>query len=378
MTAPARCVSPAVIARVAAALETAPAAAPALGVTDALWTGTDAKVTGLQPREGLYRAQTPQGFHFPAILNAHRTHPGGAADDVEVALAAGLDVAIVEGEEENIKLTWPGDFARAERMLRGAWISAPAMAMTSTPSDRRRPCHALRGAGAAFEGAAGPFRRRCRHACPDGRNLWRAGGGRYRPTLSALGPSVERRGEPDLPDPRRRCLPVSMGYRIANADVTLVCERPKIGPHAVEMASELARIVGVEPDRCQRQGHHLRTAGLHRPRGRHRRHRHRHPGEAMTFPRLLATWFGTGLLRPAPGTWGSAVALGLGLLLHGIGHFPLLLAATADRHAARLLGNSENSRRADRQGPVRDRHRRGGGTVDRASLPLRRILVDGA
>ena len=48
----------------------------------------------------------------------------------------------------------------------------------------------------------------------------------------------------------------------------------------------------------------------------------------MTFPRLLATWFGTGLLRPAPGTWGSAVAVALGLLIHGIGHFPLLLAAT--------------------------------------------------
>lgn len=48
----------------------------------------------------------------------------------------------------------------------------------------------------------------------------------------------------------------------------------------------------------------------------------------MTFPRLLATWFGAGLLRPAPGTWGSAVAVAIGLLLHGIGHFPLLLAAT--------------------------------------------------
>ncbi|MDW4547779.1 phosphatidylglycerophosphatase A [Defluviimonas sp. D31] len=48
----------------------------------------------------------------------------------------------------------------------------------------------------------------------------------------------------------------------------------------------------------------------------------------MTFPRLIATWFGTGLLRPAPGTWGSAVAVALGLVIHGIGHFPLLLAAT--------------------------------------------------
>lgn len=44
--------------------------------------------------------------------------------------------------------------------------------------------------------------------------------------------------------------------------------------------------------------------------------------------RLLCIWFGAGLLRPGPGTWGSAVALGLGLLLHRIGHFPLLALAT--------------------------------------------------
>jgi phosphatidylglycerophosphatase A len=44
--------------------------------------------------------------------------------------------------------------------------------------------------------------------------------------------------------------------------------------------------------------------------------------------RLVSTFFYVGLLRPAPGTWGSAAAVGLGLVLHGIGGFPLLLAAT--------------------------------------------------
>lgn len=44
--------------------------------------------------------------------------------------------------------------------------------------------------------------------------------------------------------------------------------------------------------------------------------------------RMLATWFGAGLLRPAPGTWGSAVAVAMGLILHRIGHFPLLALAT--------------------------------------------------
>ena len=40
-----------------------------------------------------------------------------------------------------------------------------------------------------------------------------------------------------------------MGYRLSNADVTLVCERPKIGPHAGAMQARLAEIMGVEPER---------------------------------------------------------------------------------------------------------------------------------
>jgi 2-C-methyl-D-erythritol 4-phosphate cytidylyltransferase / 2-C-methyl-D-erythritol 2,4-cyclodiphosphate synthase len=112
-------VSAAVIERVLAALERSPGAAPALAVTDALWTGVDGVVTGTCDRTGLYRAQTPQGFGFDTILAAHLAFAGDAADDVEVARAAGLAVAIVAGDEDNLKLTWPGDFARAEAILRG-------------------------------------------------------------------------------------------------------------------------------------------------------------------------------------------------------------------------------------------------------------------
>jgi len=101
------------------ALDQSDAAAPALAVTDALWTGSDGRVTGTQDRTGLFRAQTPQGFHVDAITKAHAAHPGGAADDVEVARAYGLDVAIVLGDEENLKITHAQDFARAERILRG-------------------------------------------------------------------------------------------------------------------------------------------------------------------------------------------------------------------------------------------------------------------
>jgi 2-C-methyl-D-erythritol 4-phosphate cytidylyltransferase len=110
-------VAPVLVARLSAALQHTPAAAPALAVTDALWHGDGGRVTGVQDRAGLFRAQTPQAFHAAAILAAHRAHPGFAADDVEVALAAGLAVTIVEGDEDNIKITLPGDMARAAQLL---------------------------------------------------------------------------------------------------------------------------------------------------------------------------------------------------------------------------------------------------------------------
>lgn len=110
-------VSRTLIAGVVSALYHAPGAAPALPVTDALWRGEDGRVAALQPRNDLFRAQTPQGFHFDAILKAHRAHPGDAADDVAVALAAGIEIRITEGSESNLKLTYPADFVRAERLL---------------------------------------------------------------------------------------------------------------------------------------------------------------------------------------------------------------------------------------------------------------------
>lgn len=241
-------VSSALIARVRAALDTAPAAAPALAVTDALWTGADGRVTGLTPRDGLFRAQTPQGFHLAPIRAAHRAFEGDAKDDVEIALAAGLDVAIVGGEEENIKITWPGDFARAERILGGSMdirtgngfdvhaftegdhvmlcgVRVPHSRALLGHSDADVGMHALTDAiyGALAEGDIG------RHFPPSDPQ-WK-GAASHIFLSHAAGLARDR------------------GYRFSNADVTLICERPKIGPHAVEMASELARIMDVAPDR---------------------------------------------------------------------------------------------------------------------------------
>jgi 2-C-methyl-D-erythritol 4-phosphate cytidylyltransferase len=112
------CISAPVIDAVLEALEKAPAAAPAVAVVDALWTGINGRVTGTASREGLFRAQTPQGFHLARILKAHEDHPDDATDDVEIARRAGLEVLITPGDEDNLKITTPADFARAEVILR--------------------------------------------------------------------------------------------------------------------------------------------------------------------------------------------------------------------------------------------------------------------
>ena len=242
-------VSAAVINRVRGALDTSPAAAPALAVTDALWTGTQGLVSGTRDRTGLYRAQTPQGFHYDAILAAHRAHPGGAADDVEVARAAGLAVAIVEGDENNLKLTFPGDFDRAAAIMKGrgmdlrlgngfdvhafcegdhVWlcgVKVPHGKGLLGHSDADVGMHALTDAiyGALAMGDIG------RHFPPSD------------PQWKGAESHIFLRHAAELAR--------SQGYMIANCDVTLICERPKIGPHADAMRAALADIMGVEVGR---------------------------------------------------------------------------------------------------------------------------------
>ncbi|MCL7463973.1 bifunctional 2-C-methyl-D-erythritol 4-phosphate cytidylyltransferase/2-C-methyl-D-erythritol 2,4-cyclodiphosphate synthase [Phaeovulum sp. NW3] len=237
-----------VIMAVLAALDHAPAAAPALAVTDALWRGSEGRVTGTADRDGLYRAQTPQGFHFDKILAAYRAHPGDAADDVEIARRAGLAVDIVPGAEDNLKITWPEDFARAERILGAEMdvrlgngydvhafcegdhvilcgVKIPHSKGLLGHSDADVGMHALTDAiyGALAAGDIG------RHFPPSDPQ-WKGAASEIFLAHAAK-------------------LAAERGYRIGNVDVTLICERPKIGPHALKMAAELARIMDVAPDR---------------------------------------------------------------------------------------------------------------------------------
>jgi 2-C-methyl-D-erythritol 4-phosphate cytidylyltransferase len=110
-------VSERIIAEVIATLDEVDGAFAALPVVDALWSVEDGAAVRPVPRDGLWRAQTPQGFDFKKILGAHRGHDGSGADDVAVAHEAGLGVRVVPGSERNFKITTQADLERALREL---------------------------------------------------------------------------------------------------------------------------------------------------------------------------------------------------------------------------------------------------------------------
>ncbi|MGR3803987.1 bifunctional 2-C-methyl-D-erythritol 4-phosphate cytidylyltransferase/2-C-methyl-D-erythritol 2,4-cyclodiphosphate synthase [Marinibacterium profundimaris] len=242
------CVSPALIAAVAQALDTAQGAAPALEVTDALWTGAEGRVTGTRERAGLFRAQTPQGFHFAAIRAAHRTHPAEAADDVEVARAAGLDVRIVPGEERNMKVTRPEDFARACKLLEGHMDIRTGNGFDVHrfgPGDHVTLCGVRLPHGRGLQGHSDADVGM--HAVTDaiyGALAMGDIGQHFPPT------DPQWKGAESHIFLRHAVnLAAEHGFTITHADCTLICERPKIGPHAQEMRTVMAGIMGVGVDR---------------------------------------------------------------------------------------------------------------------------------
>jgi 2-C-methyl-D-erythritol 4-phosphate cytidylyltransferase/2-C-methyl-D-erythritol 2,4-cyclodiphosphate synthase len=231
-----------------AALQSHPGAIPALPVADTLKRGAAGVISETVSRDGLFRAQTPQAFAFGLLLDLHRQAPAGATDDASILEVAGHAVALVAGHEDNIKLTFPHDLARLERILLPMMeprigtgydvhvlvegrklilcgIDVPHERGLSGHSDADVGIHALCDAiyGALAEGDIG------RHF-PPSENQWKdADSARFLTHAAGL---VATRG----------------GW-IVNVDVTLVCERPKITPHAPAMIERLAALMGIEPGR---------------------------------------------------------------------------------------------------------------------------------
>jgi 2-C-methyl-D-erythritol 4-phosphate cytidylyltransferase/2-C-methyl-D-erythritol 2,4-cyclodiphosphate synthase len=233
----------AVIDRVLNGLRTHAAVLPALPVTDTLKRSDDGTVTSTVDRSGLFRAQTPQGFAYDRILEAHRRFAGAAlTDDAALAQAHGLTVALVAGDEDNVKITEPADLARAERLLRVSWRWCTGLGFDV---HRLAP-----GDGVVLLGV--------RVACPL-RLLGHSDAdvGLHALTDALLGavgagdigshfPPTEARwsgADSTIFLTRARDLVAAAGGQIEHVDVTLICEQPRIGPCRAAMAARVGELL---------------------------------------------------------------------------------------------------------------------------------------
>ena len=208
----------------------------------------DGSIEATLPRAGLFRAQTPQAFRFDALLALHRAAPEGATDDAGLVEDRGGRVALVAGDEDNVKITYAADLRRMERILGPqlyprvgtgydvhALVAGKRLVLCGVEvahdrgllghSDADVGIHALCDAiyGALAEGDIG------RHFPPSEATWKDADSSRF------LRHAAERIA--------------ARGGRLLNADVTLVCERPKITPHAPAMMARLAELLAVDVGR---------------------------------------------------------------------------------------------------------------------------------
>ncbi len=231
----------AVIERLLTALTDHPAAIPVLPVVDSLAMASGALMSGSADRTQLRRVQTPQAFRYPEIRAAHAAWTGApdAGDDAQVAAAAGLEVALVEGDERLRKLTFAADFDTAAPMIRVGtgydvhrlaqgeelWlcgIHVPHDKGLAGHSDADVGLHAVVDAilGACAQGDIGQH-------FPPSDPQWKGA-----PSAKFVAHAVS--------------LAAAEGLRIGNVDLTLICEAPRIGPHREAMRGKLAELLGVE------------------------------------------------------------------------------------------------------------------------------------
>ncbi|WP_301749432.1 bifunctional 2-C-methyl-D-erythritol 4-phosphate cytidylyltransferase/2-C-methyl-D-erythritol 2,4-cyclodiphosphate synthase [uncultured Erythrobacter sp.] len=232
----------AVIERLLKALSEHPGAIPVLPVVDSLAVDDGGVMSGKAERETLRRVQTPQAFRFDAILAAHRTWQGvtDAGDDAQVLMASNGSVALAQGDERLKKITFAEDFAApmtapAFRIGQGfdvhrlepgeeLWLGGvqiPHDKGLAGHSDADVALHAITDAvlGAVGEGDIGTH-------FPPSDPQWRgARSGQFLQHAVSLARAA--------------------GYAIANIDLTLICEEPKIGPHRPAMRAEVARLMGL-------------------------------------------------------------------------------------------------------------------------------------
>lgn len=234
------------ISRVIAGLANAEGVLPVVPVIDTLKRVAGADVVTTVPRESLVRAQTPQGFRFQPILAAHRAHAGEAlTDDAAVLERAGGRVITVPGDETNIKVTTMDDLVRANAQLSETRTGSGFDVHKFGPGDAVMLCglsvphtHGLVGHSDADVAL---------HAATDA-------------ILGAIGAGdIGQHFPPSDPKWRGAAshrflrhaydLLRARGGSLIHLDITIICERPKVGPHRAAMVAALAKTLDVAEDR---------------------------------------------------------------------------------------------------------------------------------
>jgi 2-C-methyl-D-erythritol 4-phosphate cytidylyltransferase/2-C-methyl-D-erythritol 2,4-cyclodiphosphate synthase len=230
------------------------AAVPGLPLTDTVkQVAPSGRIHGSPDRASLRTVQTPQAFRFDVLLAAHRQAAESGeydlTDDAAVVERAGHAVYVVEGDEENVKLTTADDFARAEARLLGnladmrcgqgfdvhafgpgdhVWLGGvrvPHDHGLEGHSDADVLAHAVTDAilGALADGDIGAH-------FPPSEPKWKGAA-----SSVFLADAVAR--------------VKARGGLIAHVDATLICELPKIGPHRDAIRENLAKIMQIAPSR---------------------------------------------------------------------------------------------------------------------------------
>ncbi|MEF2550158.1 bifunctional 2-C-methyl-D-erythritol 4-phosphate cytidylyltransferase/2-C-methyl-D-erythritol 2,4-cyclodiphosphate synthase [Aurantimonas sp. A2-1-M11] len=246
----------ALIDRTLAAIDDAAGAIPAIAVPDTLKkAGPDGQIEATVDRRALHAAQTPQGFPFIAILDAHEAAAASGRDDFtddsSIAEWAGLAVRLVEGLAENVKLTTARDIALADERMRGM------RPMIDVRTGNGYDVHRL---------VAGDHVTLCGIAIPhdqalDGHSDADVGLHALTDALLATCGAGDIGDHFPPSDPQWRGAPSRIfvekaveivrarGGRIMNADISLICEAPKIAPHRAAMRAAIADMIGLDAAR---------------------------------------------------------------------------------------------------------------------------------
>lgn len=229
----------------------AAAVAPALSVPDTLRRAdASGRIIEDVAREGVMRIQTPQAFRADVLRAAYAALAPNSSmtDDIAVVRANGVDAKLVEGDAKLMKFTYPEDMPMLERMLGGERITCVGHGVD------------------AHRFGEGAFVTLCGVQIPHSKGLvghsdadagWHA---LVDAILGALGegdigahfpPSDPQWKGADSERFLRHAakLAEKAGARIVHVDVTLLCERPKIGPHRDAMRARTAEVLGLPPSR---------------------------------------------------------------------------------------------------------------------------------